>query len=302
MANEKAYIPQQAHNEEQNIDIKQLVYIALSHWYLFVIFVVVALIICFFHNRFATNVYQTQGMVLINEGRSNYDPTAIMTSNSFGNFQNIDNEIAILKSYTLTDRVIKKMGIEVTYMEKNRFSTHELYKTAPFLVEFERSFPQAVGLVYEVTFPGNGKVVLHGTGESLTKYDYILCQTTESDPYKKIDITGEYNLGEWIDNGYNHIRITTAENYHPETDNTRKLSFWLNSYPSLNSQMSSFSVAPTSKQSTVASVTMKGTNKRKIVEFVNMLMYEYVARGLEKKNLVSENTIHFIDNELKDIQ
>ncbi len=66
--------------------------------------------------------------------------------------------------------------------------------------------------------------------------------------------------------------------------------------------MSSFSVAPTSKQSSVAAVTMSGTNKRKIVEFVNMLMYEYVTRGLEKKNLVSENTIQFIDNELKDIQ
>ncbi len=302
MANEKAYIPQQANNEEQGIDIKQLIYIALTHWYLFVIFVVAALAICFFINRYSTNVYQTQGTVLINEGRSNYDATAIMTTMNFGNYQNIDNEIAILKSYSLTDRVIKKMGLEVTYIEKSRFSTVELYKSAPFVVEYERSFPQTVGLVYDVTFLENGKVALHGTSESLTKYDYLLCQTTASNPDLKIDISGEYNLGEWIDNGYNHIRITTAENYNPETDNTRKLSFWLNSYPSLNRQMSSFSVAATSKQSSVAAVTMSGTNKRKIVEFVNMLMYEYVTRGLEKKNLVSENTIQFIDNELKDIQ
>ena len=302
MANEKAYIPQQANNEEQGIDIKQLIYTALTHWYLFVIFVVAALAICFFINRYSTNVYQTQGTVLISEGRSNYDATAIMTTMNFGNYQNIDNEIAILKSYSLTDRVIKKMGLEVTYIEKSRFSVVELYKNAPFVVEYERSFPQAVGLVYDVTFLENGKVALHGTSESLTKYDYLLCQTTASNPDLKIDISGEYNLGEWIDNGYNHIRITTAENYNPETDNTRKLSFWLNSYPSLNRQMSSFSVAATSKQSSVAAVTMSGTNKRKIVEFVNMLMYEYVTRGLEKKNLVSENTIQFIDNELKDIQ
>ena len=58
MANEKTYIPQQ-NNEEQNIDIKQLIFTALQHWYLFVIFVVVALAICFVINRYSTKVYQT---------------------------------------------------------------------------------------------------------------------------------------------------------------------------------------------------------------------------------------------------
>ena len=47
---------------------------------------------------------------------------------------------------------------------------------------------------------------------------------------------------------------------------------------------------------------MKGTDRTKIVEFVNLLMNEYVNRGLEKKNVVSENTIEFIDNELSGIQ
>ena len=168
-------------------------------------------------------------------------------------------------------------------------------------MEYERSHPQAVGLKYDLTFLDNGNIALHGTAEYLTKYDFILCQQTESRS-GNIDISGEYKLGEWIDNGYNYIRITPTERYKPETDNSRKLSFWLNSYPSLVRQMSSFSVGATSKQSSVAAVTMKGANKLKIVEFVNMLMNEYVSRGLEKKNLVSENTIEFIDNELNGIQ
>ena len=126
MANEKAYIPQQ-NNEEQGVDIKQLIFTAIHHWYLFAIFVVAALAICFVVNRYSTKVYQTSGTVLIKEGRNNYDPTAIMTTMNFGNMQNIDNEIAILKSYTLTDRVVKKMGLEVTYIEKGRISTAEMY-------------------------------------------------------------------------------------------------------------------------------------------------------------------------------
>ena len=191
------------------------------------------------------------------------------------------------------------MGIEVTYMEKGRITNTELYKSSPFLVEFEHSVPQAVGLTYEISFLDNGHIRLHTVGEGLSKYDFILCHQTEYYPFAIVDTIGIYKEGDWIDNGYNRIRITKTELFRPR-DHTcqRKLYFWLNSYSSLVGQMSSFSVSPVTKQASVAAVSMKGTNRLKIVEFVNLLMNEYVSRGLEKKNLVSENTIKFIDNEL----
>ena len=302
MQNEKTHYNQQNNNDEQSVDIKQLIYTALNHWYLFAICVVLALIVGFLVNRYSTKVYQTTGTVLIKEGRNNYDPTAIMTTMNFGNLQNIDNEIAVLKSYSLTDRVVKKMGIEVTYMEKGRIATSELYKTSPFHVEFERSVPQAVGLTYDISFLEDGSFKLHANCEGYSKYDYILCETTGSFPGAKVDTVGHYKQGEWIDNGYNRIRITQTDTCNAKTISDRKLFFWLNSYPALVKQMSSFTASPISKQSSVASVVMSGTDKLKIVEFVNLLMTEYVNRGLEKKNLVSENTIEFIDNELSGIQ
>ena len=303
MANERQkYNSQQTKKEEQNIDIKQLFFVALNHWYLFLIFVVVALAIGFVYNRYTPKVFQTSGTVLLKGGNNDIDPTTIMTTRNFGSAQNIDNEIAVLRSYTLTERVVKKMGIEVTYLDKGRIGSHEMYKDAPFYVEFERSVPQAVGLRYEISFLDNDNISLHAIGEGLNKYDYILCQLTESNSSAKIDVSGEYKQGEWIDNGYNRIRITKSEEFNLNTGGDHKMFFWLNSYSSLVGQMSGFSVGPFTKQASVASVVMKGTNKLKIVDFVNLLMNEYVNRGLEKKNLVSENTIAFIDNELSGIQ
>ena len=300
MANEKQKINSQQKKEE--IDIKQLFFVALNHWYLFLIFVVLALAISFVYNRYSPKIYQTSGTVLIKEKNNEIDPTAIMTTRNFGSAQNIDNEIAIMTSYTLIERVVKKMGIEVTYLDKGRIVSHEMYKSAPFYVEFERSVPQAVGLMYEITFLDEDNLSLHAVGEGFSKYDYILCQQTESDPYAKIDISGEYKQGAWIDNGYNRIRITKTEEFNPNASSEHKMFFWLNSYSSLVGQMSSFSVRPLTKQASVASVGMQGANKLKIVDFVNLLMNEYVNRGLEKKNLVSENTIAFIDDELSGIQ
>ena len=268
--------------EEPVIDVRQMIFNFLNHWYLFVIFAVVALAIGFVINRYSTKIYQTSGTVIIKDDRSGFDPTSIMTSSSYGTSQNLDNEIAILTSYTLSERVVKKMGIEVTYMEKGRITNRELYKSAPFLVEFEHSVPQAVGLTYEISFLENGHIWLHAVGEGLNMYDYILCQMTENNPFAQIDISGEYQEGDWIDNGYNRIRITKTELFRPEFDVNRKLYFWLNSYSSLVRQSSSFSVSPLTKQASVVSVSMKGSNRLKIVEFVNLLMNEYVSRGLEK--------------------
>ena len=292
------YKPQQS-TDEQSIDIKQLIYICLSHWYLFVIFVVLALAVGFVINRYKPSVYQTSGTVLIKSDQT-FDPTSLMTNLNTGK-SNVENEIAILRSYSLAERTIKKMNLEVSYYEKGRVATMEMYKNAPFTVEFDRSVPQAVGLTYEITAFNTEAFSLHGTSEFLTKYDYVLCQTLQSVP-QKVDVVTECKQGEWIDNGYNRFRIVLNESYDAEKDNSRKMFFRLNSYPSLVKQLSSYTVSATSKQSSVVNLVMTGSNPGKIVEFTNMLMNEYVNRGLEKKNMVSENTIRFIDDELTGIQ
>ena len=302
MQNETTYKSRPNNNEEQTVDIKQLIFLFLNHWYLFLIGAVVALVVGFLINRYKPNVYQTTGTVLIKDAHSSYDATAIMTNGSFSGYQNVDNEIAILRSYTLKDRAVRKMNIEVTYMEKGRVATSELYKVSPFTVEFDRAVPQAVGLEYSIVSLSEDTIVLHATSEGYNKYDFILSQIVQSSSGAKVDVTTKCKQGEMIDNGYNRFRIVLNDNYRPGTDDNRKLSFWLNSYASLVRQNGSFSVSTTSKQSSVIAVTSSGYNAKKIVDFTNTLMNEYVARGLEKKNVVSENTIEFIDNELEGIQ
>ena len=299
MQNENIY-KQQNHNDDQSIDIKSLIYIFLSHWYLFAIGAVLALAAAYLINRYSTNIYQAKGTVIIKEGRG-LDPTTIMTTSNFANYQNLDNEIAILRSYSLRERVIKKMGIEVTYFGKGRILSTELYDKSPFKVEYDASVPQAIGLDYDITFKKNGDFSLTAVADRVTKYDYILGQIVESRS-ENVSIKSEHKQGEWIDNGYNRIRIVLNEDVQPERLKGITKSFRLNSYSSLVSQMSAFTASPQSKSSSVIAVTMSGPNKQKIVDFVNLMMTEYVSRGLERKNMVSENTIQFINDQLGDIQ
>ena len=299
MQNEPNYKVQQ-NADEQSIDIKNLIYIFLEHWYLFLIGAAIALAIGFVFTRYSTRIYRASGTIIIKDGRS-IDPTSLMTNINFGNQQKLENEIGILTSYSLTERVVKKMGLEVTYYGKGRIKGSELYDESPFIVELDRSVPQAVGLVYDIKFTDKEHFTLQALADRYTTYDYILDETV-ADSLCEVAFTGEYKQGEWIDNGYNRIRVVLKEEFDADQMRNRRMCFWLNSYPSLVRQMKSFSVNPTNKQSSIVAVTMSGTNRKKIVEFTNTLMYEYVARGLEKKNSVSDNTIEFIDEQLGDIQ
>lgn len=287
--------------EEQNFDIKNLIYIFLSNWYLFAGCAILALIIGFTINRYSTNVYQVSGTVLVKEDKNSFDPTAIMAGSSFSSMQNIGNEMAILKSYSLTERVVKSMDIEVGYFEKGRIATKEMYKNSPFIVEFDRTVPQTVGLVYEISILEGNRMELKAKSDFYKTYDFIICQPITS-LVMDIETSGEYDEGEWIDNGYNRMRIVFNDRFDEERDKSRKMMFVINDYPTLVRQMSSFSVNPLNKQSSIASIVTTGYNKLKIVDFTNALMTEYVNRGLEKKNQVSENTINFIDKELSGIQ
>ena len=109
--------------EEQSIDIKALIYIFLSKWYLFLAFVILAVAVAWVYNHFTAPKYQVAGTVFVKDTRSMFDPTSIMTGVNYSNMQNLDNEIAIIKSYSLSEQVVKQMNLEVAYYNVGRFRT-----------------------------------------------------------------------------------------------------------------------------------------------------------------------------------
>ena len=66
--------------------------------------------------------------------------------------------------------------------------------------------------------------------------------------------------------------------------------------------MSRLSIAQSTKNSSILNLSIQGYNANKITDYLNQLLYEYMERNLEQKNLVSENTVIFIDEQLIGIQ
>ena len=292
------------YQEEETLDLKVLIIKILSYWYLFVIGVFVALAIGFVYNRYTPSVYQTSASVFIKEDKMGIDPTSMMTGLTFKSSINIDNEIGILKSFSLRERTLKELEFfNVSYYAKGRVATRELYKATPFEVELDYDTLQIVGNKYDIEFIDNEQYRLKSKEGRYIIYNYTTDESIA--PVELPDYEGVYRFGEWVNNGFNKFRIILTSKYNPTPNEDAvkmKYSFVIKSRLSLISEMSGLTIAQTSKASSILNLTLQGQNPQKITDYVNKLLEEYMERNLEQKNLVSENTVIFIDEQLIGIQ
>lgn len=291
------------YQEEDSIDLKVLIIKILSYWYLFVIGVVVALALGYLYIRYTPSIYQTSASVFIKEDKMGIDPTSMMTGLTFKSNINIENEIGILQSFSLRERTIKELEFfNVSYYIKGRVATRELYKDAPFNVELDYDTLQVVGNKYEIEFLNNEQYRLKSKEGRYIVYNY----DTDENVYVEglPDYEGVFSFGEWVNNGFNRFRIILNSNYdpNPDEDIKAKYSFVVKSRLNLIAEMSNLTIAQTSKTSSILRITLSGQNPKKITDYLNKLLDEYMERNLEQKNLVSENTVIFIDEQLIGIQ
>lgn len=292
-------IPQ--YQEEDTLDLKGIIIKIISYWYLFAIGIFVALVAGFLYNRYTPKVYQNSATVFVKEDKMGIDPTSMMTGLTFKSSINIDNEIAILQSYSLKERTLEELEFfNVSYFATGRIATTEMYKSTPFNVELNYDTLQTVGIKYDIEFIDNSQYRLSTKESTCGVFNY-----KNNNTVGKIDVIETdtvYNLGEWVDNGYNKFRVILNANYNPDENKKEKLSFVINSRLALIAEMSSLNIGLTTKTSSVLMMTIQGHNPMKITDYLNKLLDEYMERNLEQKNLISKNTVEFIDEQLIGIQ
>src|SRR5690606_6975994 len=104
--------------------------------------------------RYATPIYSVYSKILIKDGKS--EGTDIASSfqelGAFKSRQNINNEIAILKSKPLMWRVMQELNLNASYYRKGTIKTLEVYgKELPFKVLVEQLDSKANGQQIEIT-------------------------------------------------------------------------------------------------------------------------------------------------------
>ena len=129
--------------------VKQCGSIFLIYWKWFLLSVIVCLGLGWLYQQRQPRVYQRQTVMLIEDaepsgmsgggarkGRSNMSNLLELNGISVGN--NLKNEIFILTSHRLMERVVDSLKLDVDYTTEENLHDVALYRERPFEVEFQQ--------------------------------------------------------------------------------------------------------------------------------------------------------------------
>lgn len=273
--------------KEEKTDYSALLFPYLIRWPWIVASVVVCLALAWFYLRFATPVYNISATVLIKDdkkgGSISSDLALFQDMGMLSSMDNVDNEIEILRSKSLVRKVVADLGLYISYSQRDGLRHPDLYGHSPFRVDFPSAVADSLSapLKLEVTLqPGGALQVLATQDEAeigSARFDslpavlptpagVLTFLPVAAVPFPDKETVVDVTVGS---------PMAVAKGY-----------------------AAGLTVEPTSKTTSVVTVSISNTNIRRGEDFINHLIENYNRDANNDKNEVARNTAHFIDERI----
>lgn len=297
----------------QKTDYKKIILNLLKYKYYFVFFSVTFLIVSYIMGKYTQPEYSNFATILIAEEQKNsFMNSGDIMSGGFGLFsgiKNVENELSILSSYEVINEVVDRMNLEVSYgIEKdvipidifNYTLDEELYKNSPIQVVFDQTHIQPIWVNFYVQIINDSTYKLECEAEGVSLYNYMIESVVlEIDSLKMNQI---HKFGETIQSEFYSFSLHLDKSIRFKLDDGERLFFKLNNLVSLTGSFKgNLSLATKSTTSSVVTISLKGSHRLKITDFLNNLTQIYLEKNLEKKNKKVFSTVQFIDAQISDI-
>lgn len=283
---------------EETVDIKNLLYKFLSKWYLFVACLVISFIIAYGFNRWSQQIFEVKTSILVKDEQTVLDSRFSAGLGIYNTQYRIANEVGILKSYQLTNRALEKLDFGISYFLENRLYSTDLYKSAPFKVLIDSGVSQPVNVKFYINLISDQEFLLTIDEKLTERFDFKKKKIAGKYPTLKAD--GKFRFFQKIVTKDFAFTIIPQDVENREEFTERKFSFMMNSPKMLVKKYREFQVS-SDKTSSIITISIKGSNISRIVDFSNALTEQYLNKGIERKNLIAENTIKFIDSQVGEI-
>ena len=280
--------------DEEQINIQQIIFRYLIHWPWFVVSVVICMIGAWVYLLTTTPIYNISATVLIKDdekggGASMGSELEKMGLDGFmSSSKNVDNEIEVLRSKSLAREVVNQLSLYVTYRDGDAFPEKELYRNSPILVSLTPQEAEKLPKTMEVGMTllptgGMNVQIMVGDKEYNKRFDKL----------PAVFPTDEGTVA-FFEN-----KDTLAIIQPEEKGEERHITAFINRPMAVaKGYTNALSIAPTSKTTSVVIVSLKNSNRRRGVDFINQLLMMYNINANNDKNEVAQKTAEFINERI----
>jgi len=274
--------------DDDNLDIKRYLSLFISNWYWFAIALFISLTLAYGVNRYSEKIYSVSATLLIKDNQSGDIKSNVASiipgGDIFRSQQNLNNEMGILKSFSLNYKVMKELeDFHVVYVGVGRRGIVEskMYKTCPFTVIYD-SFehePKRTTVDIEILSEEKYRIKLN----------------------ENMNFEQEMSFGESFSGyGFNFtiLRRIPGSGVFKQNGSNRYYFYFVDPGSLANQYRTKLSVAPIEKEASLVTLSVSGPVPEQEADYLNKLMDIYILYGLDNKNQTADSTIKFIDDQL----
>lgn len=280
-------------SDEEKINYQEFLFRYIIHWPWFAASILICLIAAWGYLYFQIPVYQVSASIMIKDDKKGGNSgSADLENLGLGGVitsaQSIDNEIELLRSKTILKEVVNGLELYITYYDEDEFPKREMYKTSPVVVNLTAQeadkLPSAVLIDMQLSSNGGLDVNLKvGLDEYNKRFD-------------KLPAVFPTNVGTF---GFT-LRDSLLNGQVEGQKDVRHISAVVSQpFGVAKGYQWALTIAPTSKATSVATVSLVNTNIQRGQDFINQLMEVYNRNTNNDKNEVAEKTREFINERIK---
>ena len=262
-------------SELHNLSVKDLFFKYIRFLPVFLLSLALALFGAWIYLRYATPIFRSSGTLEISDEKQSANPSDQrlnqLTLNTGA--RNIQNEIEVLRSKPLMERVVKALNLQLSYHAIGKIKSPDIYKQGPFLLQ-----------VFD----------LNDSSKS-----FSLAIKFSNDSVFKVDEEKEsFRFGELFKNKYGVFRLNKNSYTSPGKEYSVS---WQPAAQVASGFAKTIQIAPLAGTD-ILTISVETTNPLKSSDIVNQLMMEYGEMTKEDKNEEAALTLAFVDTSLKSVQ
>lgn len=280
--------------EDQNDDfnVREAIERNLNNWQWFVIGAFMCLSVAYVYLRYTVPQYQASTTILVKDDKKGGMLSELSAFSDMGlgsgMKSNLDNEVEILKSRSLAEKTVLKLGLNVSMTRQGKVIDVDIYQNSPIQVLFLNPKPAFFTDKMSLEFVKLTHETFELTAKAVADVSPILLNKKKQFRYGEIIPTrnGDLIITKIV------LKTNTIVDERPINILVSPLENVVESYRKRTT------VEPVSKTSSVVVISMKDAVFKRAEFYLDNLIQIYNADAAADKNFISESTSRFVAKRL----
>lgn len=279
-----------------NFDFKGFLFKTLSHWKLFLLSWAIAFVVAYQVNIRKEKIYAVNNTISVKE-ESNpfFTSNTSLVFNWGGSSDKVQNVTTMLRSRSHNEEVVNRMQLYINYYIEGEYNKVDAYGSVPFYVDIDMNKGQLANTFISVQFVNANqyKITIPFENESINLIHYNE-DSSRSIAAPSATFTKTFQVGEQVDLPFLSWKLKLNES--PGMYIGKEFFVKFDDFNSTVASYQSIDIEPITTGSSILTLSMQGTNKSKMVNYLNTTVDVLRDNQLAAKNQFATNTVKFIDS------